>query len=152
MLSVLMPSTVRPPNPKNTACSNSPTKSAGKAAHPKIRPASPLSIKCTEVGPIGTWINEATKNDADKTPVAGIRSIGSLRRPMAMPATAMRLPPMTTGFASAPSTICIAYSRSYALIQNTASWLSSLPLCEVFLPTPRAAKPQYPALGTPKVK
>ena len=54
MLKVFTPKTKMPPNPNITACSNSATITAGKAAHPRIKPFKPFKTRCTLETPMGT--------------------------------------------------------------------------------------------------
>ena len=94
-------------NWKKIAWKNKATSRAGKAAHPNIKPISPFKIRCTLLGPKGTWTSEATKKAAVRIPTFGISCWVIFFRPSAVPPTHTAAPPIKTGAANTPSEMCM---------------------------------------------
>lgn len=74
MFNVFTPRLVMPPNWNRIACSTSATRIAGNATHPSIKPSSPFKMRWPDTGPIGMWISDATKKEAERIAVVMIRS------------------------------------------------------------------------------
>lgn len=79
---------------------------AGIALQPRMIPIRPLKIRCELVGPIGTCINEATKNPAVNRAVSGIFLGVRCLKPTYRPERVRPAPETSVHTGRMPSEIC----------------------------------------------